>query len=136
MPPEVIRALPRLKKAAARANQELGKLPEAKAKLIIQAAQNVIQAIKLLADSCNNFTEFLVQGLTPNREQIDAYLHRSLMLVTALTPLIGYDRAAEIAHLAHAEGLTLKEAALKLGYITAEDFDRLVDPYKMAYPEV
>jgi len=97
---------------------------------------NVIQSIKLLADSCNNFTDFLVKGLTPNREQIDAYLHRSLMLVTALTPLIGYDRGAQIAHLAHAQGLTLKEAALKLGYVSEEDFDRLVDPYKMAYPEV
>ena len=58
------------------------------------------------------------------------------MLVTALTPAIGYDKAARIAHLAQDQGLTLKEAALKLGYLSAEDFDRLVDPYKMAYPEV
>ena len=58
------------------------------------------------------------------------------MLVTALSPVIGYDKAARIAHLAQAQGLTLKEAALKLGYLSAEDFDRLVDPYKMAYPEV
>ena len=97
---------------------------------------NVIQSIKILADSCNNFTDFLVAGLQPNYEQIDAYLHRSLMLVTALSPGIGYDKAAQIAHLAKDEGLTLKEAALKLGYISAEDFDRLVDPYKMAYPDV
>jgi len=96
---------------------------------------NVIQSIKMLADSCNNFTDFLVVGLKAAREQIDAYLHRSLMLVTALSPAIGYDRAARIAQLAQAQGLTLKEAALKLGYLSAEDFDRLVDPYKMAYPE-
>jgi len=97
---------------------------------------NVLQSIKMLADSCHGFTEFLVKGLKPDQEQINAYLHRSLMLVTALTPVIGYDKAARIAHLAHAQGLSLKEAALKLGYLSPEDFDRLVDPYKMAYPEV
>jgi len=96
---------------------------------------NVLQSIKLLADSCHNFTDFLVAGLKPHREQIDAHLHRSLMLVTALTPVIGYDRAAEVAHLAQAQGLTLKAAALKLGYLSGEEFDRLVDPYKMAHPE-
>jgi fumarate hydratase class II len=97
---------------------------------------NVIRSIRLLADSCNNFTDFLVQGLKPDKARIDAYLHRSLMLVTVLSPVIGYDRAAEIAQLAQGQGLTLKEAALKLGYLSAEDFDRLVDPYKMAYPDV
>jgi fumarate hydratase class II len=97
---------------------------------------NVLQSIKMLADACNNFTDFLVEGMKPDRPQLDAYLHRSLMLVTALTPAIGYDKAARIAHLAQGQGLTLKEAALKLGYLSAEDFDRLVDPYKMAYPEV
>lgn len=97
---------------------------------------NVIQSIKLLADACHNFTDFLVADLKPNREQIDAYLHRSLMLVTALSPVIGYDKAARIAQLAQNQGLTLKKAALQLGYISAEDFDRLVDPYKMARPEV
>ena len=96
---------------------------------------NVIQSIKMLADSCNNFTDFLVVGLKADKEQIDAYLHRSLMLVTALSPVIGYDKAARIAQLAQAQGLTLKEAALKLGYLSAEDFDRLVDPYKMAHPD-
>jgi fumarate hydratase class II len=95
---------------------------------------NVIQSIKILSDSCNNFTDFLVKGLKPDTEQLDVYLHRSLMLVTVLTPVIGYDRAAEIAHLARDQRLTLKEAALKLGYLSAEDFDRLVDPYKMAHP--
>jgi fumarate hydratase, class II len=96
---------------------------------------NVIQSIKLLADSCNSFTDFLVAGLKADKEQIDVYLHRSLMLVTTLTPVIGYDRAARIAHLAGDQGLTLRDAALKLGYLSAEDFDRLVDPLKMAYPE-
>lgn len=97
---------------------------------------NVLQSIKMLADSCQSFNEFLVQGLKADQVQIDAYLHRSLMLVTALTPVIGYDKAAQIAHLAQAQGLTLKEAALQLGFLSAADFDRLVDPYKMAYPEV
>ena len=97
---------------------------------------NVLQSLKILADSCHNFTIFLVQGLQPDREQIDFYLHRSLMLVTALTPVIGYDKAARIAHLAQDRGLTLKEAALQLGYLSGEDFDRLVDPYKMAYPDI
>jgi fumarate hydratase class II len=96
---------------------------------------NVIQSSKLLADGCNNFTDFLVVGLQPDKAQIEAYLHRSLMLVTALTPVIGYDKAARIAQLAQAQGLTLKEAALKLGYLSAAEFDRLVDPHKMAYPE-
>jgi fumarate hydratase class II len=97
---------------------------------------NLIQSIRILSDSCNNFTDFLVAGLKPNREQIEHYLHRSLMLVTALTPVIGYDRAAKIALLAHEQGLTLREAALKLGYLSGEDFDRLVNPHKMAHPEV
>jgi fumarate hydratase class II len=96
---------------------------------------NVIQSIKILADGCNNFTDFLVKGLKPDTEQLDAYLHRSLMLVTVLTPVIGYDKAAEIAHLARDQELTLKEAALALGYLSAEDFDRLVDPYKMTHPD-
>jgi fumarate hydratase class II len=97
---------------------------------------NVLQSIKILADGCHNFTAFLVRPLQADKEQLDAYLHRSLMLVTALTPVIGYDQAARIAHLAHDQGLTLREAALQLGYIAAEDFDRLVDPYRMAYPDL
>jgi fumarate hydratase class II len=96
---------------------------------------NVLQAVRLLADSCRNFTDFLVIGLQPNLEQIRGYVERSLMLITALTPAIGYDRAARIAHLARDRGLTLKEAALELGYVSAEEFDRLVDPLKMTQPE-
>ena len=96
---------------------------------------NVIKSIGILADGCRNFTDFLVRGLKPDLEQLDYYLHRSLMLVTVLTPVIGYDRAAEIAHYANDRELTLKEAAVRLGYLSAEDFDRLVNPYKMTHPE-
>jgi fumarate hydratase class II len=77
-----------------------------------------------------------VAHLKPNREQIEADLQRSLMLVTVLTPVIGYDRAAEIAQLAYSQGLTLREAALKLGYLSGADFDRLVDPHRMTNPDV
>ena len=95
---------------------------------------NVIQSINLLADSCNNFTDFLIEGLEPNRKRIDYLLTQSLMLVTALNPVIGYDKASKVAHLAAEKDLTLKEACLELGYISAEEFDQIVDPYKMAYP--
>ncbi len=95
----------------------------------------MLQSIRLLADSCQNFIDFLVSGLEPDQAQIDTHLHRSLMLVTALSPVIGYDRAARVAQIAQAQGLTLKEAALKLGFLTPEEFDRLADPYKMAHPE-
>jgi fumarate hydratase class II len=89
----------------------------------------------MLADSCNNFTDFLVEGTEPNRKKIDRYLHESLMLVTSLSPVIGYDKASEIAHFAFENDMTLKDAALKLGYVSAEEFDQIVDPYKMAHPE-
>jgi fumarate hydratase class II len=98
-------------------------------------AFDVIQSIRLLSDACRTFTEFLVAGMEPNRDLIDDYLKRSLMLVTALTPAIGYDKAAHIARLAERQGLTLKEAALTLGYISAEEFDRIVDPYHMTNAE-
>jgi fumarate hydratase class II len=75
-----------------------------------------------------------VVGLEPNHQQIQAFVERSLMLVTALTPRIGYEKASAIAQHAHEQGLTLKEAALKLGHISASDFDQLVDPIKMAIP--
>lgn len=97
-------------------------------------ASNVIRSIRLASDVCHSFTDHLIAGLKPNRKQIAEYLNQSLMLVTALSPVIGYDRAAEIAHLAHREGLTLREAALRLGYIAARDFDRIVDPMKMVLP--
>ena len=89
---------------------------------------NVLHSITLLADACQAFREFAVEGLEPDRAQIRRHLENSLMLVTALNPLIGYDKAAEVAKKAHAEGTTLREAALALGYLTAEEFDRAVRP--------
>jgi fumarate hydratase, class II len=97
---------------------------------------NIIQSIRILSDSCKNFTEFLVVGMEPNVKQIDKFLHSSLMLVTALAPIIGYDKAAKIAHLAHEKGITLKDAAMELGYISSDEFDRIIDPYKMAKHDI
>ena len=95
---------------------------------------DLLQSIRLLADSCNNFTDFLLEDLQPNRPQIERHLEQSLMLVTALSPRIGYDKAAEVAHLALEENLTLKQACLQLGYVSDKDFDRIVDPRKMTHP--
>jgi fumarate hydratase, class II len=92
---------------------------------------NFLQSVNLLADTCHSFTEHLLEGLTINRAQIKKHLDSSLMLVTALSPRLGYDRAAEIAHTALHEGLTLREACLKLGFLTGEEFDDLVRPEKM-----
>jgi fumarate hydratase, class II len=92
---------------------------------------NLLQSIRLLADACHSFREHCVVGIEPNRQRIREHLDNSLMLVTALAPHIGYDRAASIAKRAHAAGTTLREAALALGYVTAEDFDRLVRPELM-----
>jgi fumarate hydratase, class II len=95
---------------------------------------NLLQSIRLLADASRSFTDRCVVGIEANRERIAELLHRSLMLVTALTPHIGYDKAAEIAKKAHREQLTLKEAALALGYVSEEDFDRWVRPEDMLEP--
>jgi fumarate hydratase class II len=73
-------------------------------------------------------------GIQANREQIGRYVKNSLMLVTALSPKIGYDKAAQVAHLAHHENLSLREACLKLGYLSGEEFDRLVRPEEMTHP--
>jgi fumarate hydratase class II len=96
---------------------------------------NLLQSVRLLSDSCRAFTEFAVKGLKPNEARINELLGRSLMLVTALSPKIGYDRAAEVAHKAHKEGTTLREAALELGYLSGEEFDALVQPRKMVRPQ-
>jgi fumarate hydratase class II len=93
--------------------------------------RNVLHSTRLLADACRTFREFCVEGLTANRERIEDLVHRSLMLVTALAPTIGYDKAAEIAKKAHREGTTLKEAALGLGYLTEDEYDEMVVPEKM-----
>ena len=93
---------------------------------------NVMQSIDLLSDGCDSFRKYLIEGARPNLKRIAELMNRSLMLVTALSPAIGYDKAAEIAHCAAERDLTLKEAALSLGYVSEADFDRLVDPAKMA----
>ncbi len=92
---------------------------------------NLLQSARLMADACDAFAGKCVHGIVPNAAQVSKHLENSLMLVTALNPHIGYDNAAKIAHLAHAEGITLKAAALTLGLVTEEDFDRWVDPSKM-----
>ena len=97
---------------------------------------NVMQSIRLLADGMDNFRRFAVAGLEPDRRRIDELVARSLMLVTALTPVIGYDKAAAIAHHARERNLSLKEAALELGYVEAEEFDRIVVPSRMTSPYV
>jgi fumarate hydratase, class II len=97
---------------------------------------NIAQSITILSDGCINFCKFLVEGTKPNLKKIKEYVDRSLMLVTALSPVIGYDKASKIAHYAMDNDLTLKEAALKLGFVTEEVFDRVVDPVKMVKPYV
>ena len=97
---------------------------------------NITHSISLLADSCTNFRKFLVEGTTPNLKKIGEYVERSLMLVTALSPVIGYDKASKLAHYAMDNDLTLKAAALKLGYVSEAEFDRVVDPAKMVKPYV
>ena len=97
---------------------------------------NVAHSITILSDGCTNFRKFLVEGTRPNLKKIKEYVDRSLMLVTALAPVIGYDKASQIAHYAMDQDLTLKQAALKLGFVTEEVFDRVVDPAKMVKPYV
>src|SRR6476659_6376728 len=97
---------------------------------------NLIQSITLLTDGCTNFRKFLVEGTQPNRKKIAEYVSRSLMLVTALAPVIGYDKASKIAHHASEHDLTLKQAALQLGFVDEPTFDRVVDPAKMVKPYV
>jgi fumarate hydratase class II len=92
---------------------------------------NVLQSTRLLTDACNRFREFGVDGITLDRERISKYVNDSLMLVTALSPVIGYEKAAQIAHRAMEENLTLREAAVKSGFISGEDFDRIADPAKL-----
>jgi fumarate hydratase class II len=95
-----------------------------------------MQSIRILTDGCHNFRVFLVEGTVPNRKRIEEYVERSLMLVTALSPVIGYDKASRIAHHAADHDLSLREAALQLGLVGADEFDRIVDPKKMVQPYV
>jgi fumarate hydratase class II len=92
---------------------------------------NVLQSVRLLADGMTSFNEHCARGIEPDRDRIEELLERSLMLVTALNPYIGYDKAAEIAKKAHREGSTLKAAALALGYVAEYEFDEWVRPEKM-----
>jgi len=97
---------------------------------------NIAHSITIMTDGCTNFRKFLVEGTKPNVKKIKEYVDRSLMLVTALSPVIGYDKASKIAHYAMDNDLTLKAAALQLGFVTEEEFDRVVDPAKMVKPYV
>jgi fumarate hydratase, class II len=97
---------------------------------------NVTHSITLMTDGCTNFRKFLVEGTKPNLKKINEYVERSLMLVTALSPVIGYDKASKIAHYALDNDLTLKQDALKLGYVGEKEFDSVVDPRKMVHPYV
>ena len=97
---------------------------------------NVLQSMRLLADASDSFGEHCVDGIEPNAERIAENLRNSLMLVTALNPHVGYDKAAEIAKTAHKRGVTLKQAAQDLGYVEPDDFDRWVRPENMVGPRV
>jgi fumarate hydratase class II len=95
---------------------------------------NFLHSVRLLADVCHSFTEHCVRGIELNRAKIDQDVRNSLMLVTALSPVVGYDKAAKIAHTAHANGSSLREAAVKLGFLSSEEFDKWVQPHEMTRP--
>ena len=97
---------------------------------------NITQSIAIMSDGCTNFRKFLIEGTRPNLKKISEYVERSLMLVTALSPVIGYDKASKIAHVAMENDLTLKEASMQLGYVSEAEFDKVVDPRKMVRPYV
>jgi len=96
---------------------------------------DLLQSIRLIADGCHSFTDNCVVGIEPNRDNIDQLMQRSLMLVTALAPTIGYDNATKVAKTAHKNGTTLREEAVNLGFVTAEEFDRVVRPELMIGPQ-
>jgi fumarate hydratase, class II len=95
---------------------------------------NFLHSVTLISDACHGFVEYMIKGIDLDRGRIASYVKNSLMLVTALTPKVGYDKAAMIAHTAHVERISLREAALKLGYLTGEEFDKLVRPEQMTHP--
>jgi fumarate hydratase class II len=95
---------------------------------------NLLHSIRLIHDASHGFVDYCISGIELNREQIDEYLQNSLMLVTALNPHIGYDKAAKIAKNAHTKGLSLRESAVELGFLTAEEFDEYVKPEEMTHP--
>ncbi|HEX7362975.1 MAG TPA: class II fumarate hydratase [Bryobacteraceae bacterium] len=95
---------------------------------------NFLHSVRLLSDVCRSFSEHCARGIATNREQLEHYVQNSLMLVTALSPVVGYDKAAKIAHTAHVEHSSLREAAVKLGFLSADEFDRWVKPEQMTRP--
>jgi fumarate hydratase, class II len=95
---------------------------------------NFLHSVTLLTDACHGYVEYMIKGIEVDREKVDWYVKNSLMLVTALAPKVGYDNAAKIAHTAHVERISLREATVKLGYLTGEEFDQLVRPEKMTKP--
>jgi fumarate hydratase class II len=95
---------------------------------------NFLHSVTLLHDACHGYVEYMIKGIELDRERIDYYVKNSLMLVTALTPKIGYDKAAKIAHEAHIDHSSLREATLKLGFLTGEEFDAVVKPERMTHP--
>jgi fumarate hydratase class II len=92
---------------------------------------NVLHMARIVGDACAKFRKYGIEGITLDRDRIDKYVRESLMLVTALSPVIGYDKASAIAHQALHQNTTLREAAVKGGYVSAEEFERIVDPKKM-----
>ena len=95
---------------------------------------NLIHSIRILSDACSSFTDHMVVGIQPNRDRINQFLENSLMLVTALNPKIGYDRAAKVAYKAYQENSTLRQACIDLGFLSGEEFDQFVRPEQMIYP--
>src|SRR6478609_3582972 len=95
---------------------------------------NFLHSVTLITDACHGYVEYMIKGIEVDRAKVEWYVKNSLMLVTALAPKVGYDKAAQIAHTAHVEHSSLREAALKLGYLTGEEFDQLVKPEKMTHP--
>ena len=95
---------------------------------------NFLHSVTLITDAAHGWVDFMVRGIEVNRAKIDDYVHNSLMLVTALSPKIGYDKSAKIAHDAYVGNLSLREVALRLGYLTGEEFDALVKPVEMTHP--
>jgi fumarate hydratase class II len=95
---------------------------------------NFLHSVTLITDACHGYVEFMISGIEVDRAKVEWYVKNSLMLVTALAPKVGYDKSAKIAHTAHLDRSSLREAALKLGYLTAEEFDLLMKPEKMTRP--
>jgi fumarate hydratase class II len=95
---------------------------------------NLIHSVILLSHACQNFTRFMIEGIEPNKKKLSYYVHHSLMLVTALNPIIGYDKAAKVAHVALEEDISLKQACMKLGFLSEEQFDSIIQPQKMIKP--